>query len=412
MHVCQLSFIILHLPNQYAFCICRQPCDSPQPFLLPNRPPFPAIHAKRARYAVTCRKTRSIDDDLNPDFNEEFYCPVAHITDGIKFKVKDKDLVHDESLGKYFLPVGELLRTVDENDWDGQDESVEVDWTGAKDSHGTNMQQLQPGDLKRVGVHKVVYLDGKKEYGTLEFFVEFIPVQMLSRAMEVPGLYFSATKGNDVRFYMNADDDGSAPLVRYGGAYSGEDGREEKVWKPPRLWRDIYDAICHARHFIYMAGWSFDVDQYLLRGEELKRVQQNSKYSPQLGELLKQKSEEGVIVNLMQWDDYSSNFAFPGMMGTYDEKSRLFFKHTKVHSMFMQTVGGETNTMLEGQNKKMAFTHHQKFIVLDSPREGDEEGVELLAFVGGIDLTEGRWDNRKVCGFFLELRYFLCRWSN
>ena len=37
-------------------------------------------------------KTRHYDDDLNPVFNEEFYCPVGHVTDGITFKVKDKDI--------------------------------------------------------------------------------------------------------------------------------------------------------------------------------------------------------------------------------------------------------------------------------------------------------------------------------
>jgi len=51
-------------------------------------------------------------------------------------------------------------------------------------------------------------------------------------------------------------------------------------------------------------------------------------------------------------------------------------------------------TLLEGQSKKMAFTHHQKFIIMDCPKENGE-GKELLAFIGGIDLTEGRWDNQK-----------------
>jgi len=61
-------------------------------------------------------KTRHINDDLNPVFDEEFYCPVAHFTEGIRFKVKDKDLVKDESLGKYFLPISEFLKAVDDID--------------------------------------------------------------------------------------------------------------------------------------------------------------------------------------------------------------------------------------------------------------------------------------------------------
>ena len=62
----------------------------------------------------------------------------------------------------------------------------------------------------------------------------------------------------------------------------------------------------------------------------------------------------------------------------------------------MSMVGGETNTVLQDQNKKMAFTHHQKFIIMDAPKV-DGQGRELFAFIGGIDLTEGRWDNRQVC---------------
>jgi len=186
---------------------------------------------------------------------------------------------------------------------------------------------------------------------------------------------------------MNADDDGSSPDIRYGGPND-----DEKLWKPPRLWRDIYDAICNARHLVYIVGWSVDVEQYLLRGAELEEAKRAGKHSPRIGDLLIQKSEEGVVVNLMQWDDYTSNFVFPGMMGSHDEKSRAFFASTKVNSVFVHTVGGSSNTFSEHQNKMIGFTHHQKFVVVDAPKE-DGTGLELKAFIGGIDLTEGRWDN-------------------
>ena len=86
-------------------------------------------------------------------------------------------------------------------------------------------------------------------------------------------------------------------------------------------------------------------------------------------------------------------------MGTYDEKTRNFFKDTQVNSRLFAMAGGETNTMLEGTTKKMSFTHHQKYIIMDTPKKNGE-GRELFAFVGGIDLTEGRWDNQKVCAVF------------
>jgi phospholipase D1/2 len=320
-------------------------------------------------------KTSIYQDNLDPVFDEEFFCPVAHYTEGVTFNVMDQDIMKDELMGKYILPVKELIKQVDDADMEENPE-------------------LAPGDLKRVCLHKIVELSGKKvmkSQGALEFMIEFIPTRMLPKSPEVPGVYFHTTYGNDVKLYMNADDDGSAPIVKYGGIND-----DEKVWKPPRLWRDIYDCMCNAKQFIYAVGWSFDTDQYLLRGEELTKALADGNYSPQIGELLKSKADEGLVVNLMQWDDYSSSTVTAGKMGTYDEKTRRFFSGTKVKARFMSMIGGETNTFLEGQNKKMAFTHHQKFIIMDAPKV-DGSGRELFAFIGGIDLTEGRWDNRQVC---------------
>lgn len=199
--------------------------------------------------------------------------PCVFSTEGIKFKVVDFDILKDETLGEYFLPVEELISTVTDLD--------------AKSN-----PKFEAGSLRRVGIHKVVYLDRKERHGTLEFFVEFVPDELLATSIEVPGTYFKAHKGNDVKLYLNADDDGSAPVIRYGA--------DNKIWNPPRLWHDIYHAICAAKHFVYAAGWSFDVDQYLLRGDELE-LTKDSKYSAHFGELLKQKADEGVVVNLMQW---------------------------------------------------------------------------------------------------------------
>jgi hypothetical protein len=210
--------------------------------------------------------------------------------------------------------------------------------------------------------------------------IELIPTRLLPKTPEVPGLYFSPTKCNDVKLYMNADDDGSAPVIRYGGQND-----DEKVYNPPRMWRDIYDAICNSKQLIYLVGWSFDTDQYLLRGEELDKALADNKYSPKLGELLKIKAEEGLVVNLMQWDDFSSNMVVEtGKMGTHDEKTRNFFKGTKVNARFMGMAGGETNTILQGTSKRMVFTHHQKFIIMDAPKVDDDRlygtcGIQNIA---------------------------------
>ena len=68
-----------------------------------------------------------------------------------------------------------------------------------------------------------------------------------------------------------------------------------------------------------------------------------------------------------------------------------------MNAQFVSTVGGNTNTLLQSESKRAVFTHHQKFVVCDAPRTGGGGTAdrELRGFIGGIDLTEGRWDNRQ-----------------
>ena len=317
--------------------------------------PFVTVKAGSARLV----KTRVIDNDLNPVWNEDFYVPVAHYVSSLVFRVQDIDpLLLTSDLGEVYLPVEELLK---------------FDETGKP---------------LRVGIHKVAALDGKTRHGYLEFFVEYVPAEMMSLGMEVPGVYFKERKGNDVKLYVNADDAQSTPKVTYGGPDDNA-----TVWEPPRLWRDIYDSICDAKHFIYITGWSVDVTQSLLRGKERDEALKEGKYSPYIGELLKMKAEEGVVVNMLVWDDTTSNIAMPGMMGTHDEVARKFFHNTKVNCVLAPMLGDSTNALRQKAAKTVMFTHHQKLVLLDSKRTGLFQGRELLGYIGGVDLTNGRWDN-------------------
>jgi len=320
-------------------------------------------------------KTSLKIDDLNPIWNETFYTPVAHYIKGITLSVEDKNIMGtSELIGKTFVPVDDL---------------VKFDET-------TRMQM-------RVGLHKVAALsngkEGSKSRGELEFFLELIPKDLLSDGLcdacdvAVPGVYFKSHVGNAVQLYVNADDGvGMAPEVRYGGAND-----DEKVWTPPRLWKDIYDAICEAKVFIYITGWAVDTTQSLLRGDEQKNALKNGQYSPFIGELLKQKANEGVKVNMLCWSDAL------GQMGTHDEQSKTFFQNSKVNFRIAPMLGGKENILREKLTKNLLFTHHQKTIMLDASAFSEllatcYENVgkrEPLAFVGGVDLTNGRWDNRR-----------------
>jgi phospholipase D1/2 len=242
--------------------------------------PYVAVYAGEHRIA----KSSYVMNNLNPIYNEDFFVPVAHYVENLRFEVKDRDFnLYAQMIGETFLPVEELLK------WD------------------------KNGKPLRVGVHKTAWLDNKQSHGNLEYFVDYVPVELLSETqMEVPGVYFQMTQGNKVKMYVNADDKETDSFT-YGHAkpslsFDNEGGvdigePEQAVWTPYRLWRDTYDAICQAKIMIYITGWSVDVSQSLLRGEEMEQALKEGKYSPYIGELLKQKAEEGVVVNMLVWDE-------------------------------------------------------------------------------------------------------------
>jgi phospholipase D1/2 len=61
--------------------------------------------------------------------------------------------------------------------------------------------------------------------------------------------------------------------------------------------RDVYDAICQAQRLIYIIGWSVFQTIHLLRDDHDDMA---------LGDLLRRKSQEGVRVLLLVWDDPTS----------------------------------------------------------------------------------------------------------
>ena len=309
-------------------------------------------------------KTGVIKDDLNPTWDEAFYIPVAQYVSGLVFTVWNHNVMQQpDKLGRHFLDVKELVKDVKEG------------------------ETFQP---RRVIIQKVVLLDEKISHGLLDFYIEYTPYQMLPDTLEVPGVYFKEHEENLVKLYINADDidDGSFPLVTFGGVDD-----QEKEWIPPRLWKDIYDAICDAKHFIYIAGWSVDTSISLLRDEDYEDAVEIGKYSSYIGKLLKQKADEGVTVNILLWDD------MPGMMNTRDKETKAFFENTNVTCQLARKIGDDTNNLRQKFGQLM-FTHHQKTIILDASIDTINEAVkkvndrEMLAFVGGIDLTNGRWDHR------------------
>mmetsp|Transcript_27391 Transcript_27391/g.76542 ORF Transcript_27391/g.76542 Transcript_27391/m.76542 type:complete len:576 (+) Transcript_27391:41-1768(+) len=111
-----------------------------------------------------------------------------------------------------------------------------------------------------------------------------------------------------------------------------------------------------------------------------------------LGHILRDKAEAGVRVNILVWDEISSvpdkygdPFVVEGVMGTFDEETRMFFQKTKVNVKAMFRAGPL-------HVEEVIMSHHQKTIICDEDVAGKRS---VVAYVGGLDVTCGRFDTPK-----------------
>ncbi|KAG6395738.1 hypothetical protein SASPL_141862 [Salvia splendens] len=155
--------------------------------------------------------------------------------------------------------------------------------------------------------------------------------------------------------------------------------------RPRRLWEDVYNAIDGAKHLIYIAGWSFNPRMALVRDPETDVPHARG---VKLGELLKRKAEEGVAVRVLLWDDETSLplIKNKGVMKTHDEDAFSYFKHTKVVCRLCPRLHDKFPS---------AFAHHQKAITVDSHVDHSSRSREIMSFLGGLDLCDGRYDTEE-----------------
>ena len=124
-------------------------------------------------------------------------------------------------------------------------------------------------------------------------------------------------------------------------------------------------------------------DIKLVRGEE------DPDGESHVGELLKKKADEGVRVLMLVWNEATSTDLLEGQMGTHDEDTRRYFEDSKVVCILagrQQSDGVLANTF-----SSTCYTHHQKTVICDA--EDEESGKRrIIAFIGGLDITDGRYD--------------------
>uniref|UniRef100_A0A7S4UW95 phospholipase D n=1 Tax=Paramoeba aestuarina TaxID=180227 RepID=A0A7S4UW95_9EUKA len=184
----------------------------------------------------------------------------------------------------------------------------------------------------------------------------FVPCDEAIGWTETPMGDFPMRTGNDVRLYQDAYC--PVPFLSH--------------MQPRNAFEDMYESLSGAKQFIYMTGWSVWTKLNLLRGKEC----------PSLGKLLADKAEQGLQVCVLIWDELTSVDGSPmagGLMSTFDEETRAFFKDTKVSCRTLHRYGYQGF-------EEAVMSHHQKTIICDTA------AGNIHAYVGGLDVTNGRWD--------------------
>lgn len=222
---------------------------------------------------ATVAQTRIIANCENPLWDEHFIVPIAHPAVKIEFHVKDNDVLGAQLIGVVEIAVEKVLSGNEINDW-----------------------------FPIIG-H---FGDCLKPYPEMHVSLQYRPVKENPLYQHgvgtgpdytgVPNTYFPFRKGGNVTLYQDAHvPDNILPEISLDGG---------KVYQQGKCWEDICHAILEAHHLIYIVGWSVYHPVRLVR-EPTKPLPNGGELS--LGELLKYKSQEGVRVLMLIWDDKTSH---------------------------------------------------------------------------------------------------------
>ncbi|XP_052202969.1 phospholipase D delta-like isoform X2 [Diospyros lotus] len=310
---------------------------------------------------ATVARTRVISNNQNPMWNEHFKVPLAHPVTHVEFYVKDNDVFGADLIGVASVPAqriksGELI-----DDW------FPIIGACGKPPKPNAAVHLQM---------KFTQCEDNPAYNN--HWISDDPARF-----EVKQSYFPVRHGGSVTLYQDAHvPDDMLPKIELD---------DEMVFRNEKCWEDICHAILEAHHLVYIVGWSIY--------HKVRLVREPSKPLPSggnliLGDLLKYKSEEGVRVLLLVWDDKTSHSKFfintAGVMQTHDEETRKFFKHSSVNCVLSPRYASNKLSIFKQQVVGTLYTHHQKCVIVDTQGHGNNR--KISAFIGGLDLCDGRYD--------------------
>jgi phosphatidylserine/phosphatidylglycerophosphate/cardiolipin synthase-like enzyme len=131
----------------------------------------------------------------------------------------------------------------------------------------------------------------------------------------------------------------------------------------------LYWAVSRAQSYVLMAGWEFDSDVPLLRGADVPSGAE-VRLLRFLDGLCRRRPELRVF--LLVWDFHVV------LAGEREWLQRVYFHWMTSSNLHFRAA----------DHPAAGGSHHQKFVVVDG----------RLAFVGGMDICEARWDDRRHLG--------------
>ncbi|GMH07019.1 hypothetical protein Nepgr_008859 [Nepenthes gracilis] len=307
-------------------------------------------------------RTRIVNNPSNPQWDEFFNLYCAHEASDIVFTIKDENPIGATLIGRGYVPVKDIINGRALDRW------VDILDEQKKPIHSKIHVWLQ---FSNVSVDQ----NWSQGIGSPHF-------------AGVPYTFFKQRQGCKVSLYQDAHvPDNFIPEFQVSGG---------KIYEPQRCWEDIFDAICRAKHLVYIAGWSVYTKITLVRDPQ--RPKPGGDLT--LGDLLKQRADENVRVLVLVWDDRTSVEVLKkdGLMATHDEDTEEYFRNTQVRCFLCPRNPDSGKSIIQGFEIASMFTHHQKTVVVDSEgslgNEGGSQKRRIISFVGGIDLCNGRYDTQ------------------
>jgi len=351
---------------------------------------------------------------FNPTWRELFSLDVCHDAQRLTLRIYDNGLFEDHVLGQVSFSVAQLLQQSQ----------------GASGVQGEFQLVRRRKLIENLDTYAGAWTEDRKakrerrktsKYGWISFRLRFTPATVLiSRQLNVytakkknpkikekklveqyhpnvvQNTYFRAHRGDHYILYQGTHQPGlvaQLPDILL-------DAETNSVFSARSYWSDLYAALSEAEHFICISGWAINPHLRLIRTGPDHESRQS------LGQLLKDKADNGCLVFITVWDDPSAPDSYRiGLNGTLNEKVVEYFDHSKVICVRVSRSTKRSDKLRVGADGTSTYLHGQKAIIMDIKpsnaarlqikhrRHRNSKIQAVGAFVGSMDLTNGRFDD-------------------